>query len=234
AGTIEDSRITVGGNVLCKFGFLGQGKGLIEAKGNVNIGFLKNQRVRSRKNVSIAKEALNAVIYAKNSIEVFGNPLSVAGGHLIARDSIIVYTAGNNSNIRTILEVGLDFTMVEGLKKIETQIEEISENKSKLLEPIKRFNRLIKARKKLPAKEEFLFNKLKNTLKRYEQQITELESRKNAIEKKMRDTENAFIKINHAAMPGTIFKIGTRYHLVKDELVGPKTVRLIKNQFRIL
>ena len=31
-GTIEDSKVTIGGNLLCRMGFVGQGKGLIDAK----------------------------------------------------------------------------------------------------------------------------------------------------------------------------------------------------------
>jgi hypothetical protein len=233
-GTIEDCKIIAGGTVLAKHGFLGQGKGIIEAKGDVNIGFMKNQTIKSRKNVVIAKEALNCTIYARNTIAVHGNPLSVAGGHLMARDSITVHTAGNASQIRTTLEAGTDFTLVEELKKTEAHIVEIGENRQKLIDPIKKFDHLLTIKRKLPPKEEFLYLKLRNAVVRYDQQLHELEMRKKTIADKMRDMENAFIKIEHGAMPGTILKIGERYFLVRDEVIGPKTVRLIRQEIRIL
>lgn len=233
-GTIEDCHVIVGGNVLCKHGYLGTGKGIIEAKGDVNIGFMKNQTIKSRHNVSIAKEALNVTIFAKNAIAVHGNPLSVAGGHLMARDSITVHTAGNASQIKTTLEVGADFTLIEEMQKTEKQILEITENRQKIIDTIKKFDHLITIKRKLPPKEEFLYTKLKNTFLRYDQQLHELENRKKMITAKMQETEQAFIRIEHGAMPGTVFKIGDRYFLVREEVIGPKNVRLIRGEIRIL
>ena len=234
SGTIEDARVVVGGNVLCKHGVLGQGKGTIDCKGEVNIGFMKNQTIRCRKSVVIAKEAINATIYARNSITVHGKPLSVAGGTLVARDSITVYAVGNSSHIKSVLEVGVDFALVEELKNTETHLAEVGENLKKLSESARKFQQLLAIRRKLQPKEEFLYAKLKNTLDRYHQQMRDLEERKKTILSKMQNTENAFIKIERAAMPGTVFKIGDRYFSVKEELVGPKTIRSIKAQIRVL
>jgi hypothetical protein len=35
-------------------------------------------------------------------------------------------------------------------------------------------------------------------------------------------------------MPGTMFKIGQRHFLVKNEVIGPKTVRLIDEEIKII
>ena len=233
-GTIEDADVIVNGNLLSKLGFIGAGKGLVDAKGDVNIGFMKNQTVRSRKSVVIAKEAINSTVYARKNITVHGNPLSIAGGMFVARETIAVYSVGNPSGIRTILEVGLDYVLVDELKKSDEQLTEIGENRRKLLETLKKYEAVMQAKKKLSPKEEFLLTKLKNTLVKYEQQIKSLDDRKKMILSKLHDYEHASIKIEHAAMPGTIFKIGERRHLVKEEVIGPKTVRLINQEIRIL
>ncbi len=232
-GTVEDSQVTVGGNVLCKHGFLGQGKGSIDAKGNVNVGFLKNQTVRSRENVVIAKESLNATIHARKTITVHGKPLSVAGGTLVARDSITVYTVGNASQIRTVLEVGLDFTLIEELKKTDQLLGEVSGNLKKLADSAGKFKHLLAIKKKLPPKEEFLYSKLKNSISRYYQQMKQLEERKKLIESKMRAHDEAFVKIEHMAMPGSVFKIGERFFVVREEISGPKVIRAVQQQIRV-
>ncbi len=118
-GTIEDCALKIGGNVLCRFGFCGQGKGLIDARGDINLGFMKNQTIRSRKNVNIAREAINSTIFAKESIHIHGNPLSVAGGSLTAGESITVNSFGNHSGIKTLCEVGYDYTLGEELQSLE-------------------------------------------------------------------------------------------------------------------
>jgi uncharacterized protein (DUF342 family) len=233
SGIIEDCNLAVGGTVLCKHGFVGQGKGLINAKGDVNIGFLLNQTVRSRKNVTIAKEAVNSSIFARQSIVVHGKPTSVAGGTLIARELISVYSVGNQGGIRTSLEVGLDYTLMEELQKNEEQVAEITQKSRKVIDTIKRYQQLAVAKKRFTSQEEFLFNKLKLAMAKIEEQLRLLDERKKLILAKMTELENALIKIEHAALPGTLFKIGDRRFVVKEEIIGPKTVRLIHQEIHI-
>ncbi len=234
AGTIEDADIQVNGNVLCKLGFVGQGKGLINAKGDVNIGFLKNQTVKSRQNIAIAKEALNCTLFARKAIEIHGNPLSLAGGKVLARDSVTAHTIGNMSGIKTIVEVGTDFTLIEELEKTDVQIAELEENRKKILVTYQRYEKIKELKKSLSAKDEFLFEKLKTTLSKYDMQIKTLDDRKAIIAGKMNNFKTSFIKIEHSAMPGTMFKIGPRHFLVKEEIIGPKSVRLINEEIRVV
>lgn len=233
-GTIEDCEIDVGGSLLCKYGFVGQGKGNIECKGDVNVGFIKNQKIRTRGNVNIAKEALNSTILSRKNIVVHGKHLSIAGGSLIARDSIECNVIGNTSGIRTNLEVGLDFTLIIEMEKTEKLMSEVIENKRKLMASYEKFDRLMKIKKKLPPKEEFLYTKLKNTITKYDTQIKALEDRKELINKKKYSFDNSFVKINHSALTGTIIKIGERHLIVHEEIIGPKTIRMVNFEIRIL
>ncbi|MFW6221881.1 MAG: flagellar assembly protein A [Fibrobacterota bacterium] len=231
-GTIEDAHVKTGGHVLCKYGFIGQGKGIIEAHGDVNLGFLKNQTIRCRGRVNIAREALNGNIFARKSIIVGGNHLSVAGGLLMARDLIRVRTAGNTSGIRTILEVGTDFTLIEELQKTESKISEIQEIIAKLEKTSQQYIRLEKTRK-LPQKELAIYEKIKVTLVKYEKEITSLEKRKELITRKIYNYSDACVRIDHSALPGTIIKIGERQHIVREEVIGPKVARFVRHEIRI-
>ena len=233
-GVIEDCRITVGGNVLCKHGLVGQGKGLVEANGDINLGFMKNQTVKSKKNVNVAREALNSSIFARKKILIHGNPLSAAGGKLFARDAIVLYTVGNHSGIRTTLEVGTDYIMVEELEKNEAVLIELSANYAKLVESHSKYNKIITIKGRLSTQERSLMDKLVESMAKYKQQMSAIEERKKLIQKKMFFFDIAYIKIERAALPGTLFKFGERQHLVKDELIGPKTIRLIDHEIRIL
>lgn len=232
-GSIEDAEILVGGNVLCKLGYIGQGKGLIDAKGDVNLMFMKNQFVKSRQNVVIAKEAINGTIFARKTIAVHGNPLSIAGGKMMARDSITAYSIGNASGIKSVLEVGTDYALLEELQKADAQLAEIAENKRKLNQTFQKYARLAEVKKQLALKEEAMFNKLKATLAKYDQQSAVLEERKKVVNSNLYEFKNAHITIEHAALPGTVFKIGQRHFQVKEEVVGPKTVRLVDEEIKI-
>jgi uncharacterized protein (DUF342 family) len=233
-GVIEDSMIVVGGNILCKYGLVGQGKGIVEAAGDVNLGFMKNQTLKCKRDVNIAKEVLNSNIYARKSIHVHGKPLSIAGGYLVARDSITLHTVGNHSGIRTTLEVGVDYLLVEELQKTDNVLNELTANYAKLNESQMKYTKIIGQKGKSATQEKVMVAKLVETMAKYKQQMAALEERKKLIMKKLYYFDIAFIKIEHAALPGTLFKFGERHHLVKDEVIGPKTVRLIDHEIKII
>lgn len=233
-GTIEDCVLKIGGNVLCRFGFCGQGKGLIDAKGDINLGFTKNQTIRSRKNVNIAREAINSTIYAKESIHIHGNPLSVAGGNLTAGESITVNSIGNHSGIKTLCEVGYDYTLGEELQTIEAHLSELLLNQNKIIENINKIDKSSTLQRRLSLKDQALKIKFNEFLLKYNQQIKAFELRKKILEKKLFNFEKVFIKFERTAFPGTLFKFGERHFLVKEETPGPKTVMLLDFEIRIL
>jgi uncharacterized protein (DUF342 family) len=233
AGTIEECRIEAGGHVLCKHGFIGQSRGVIDAKGDVNIGFTKNQEIRSRGNVSIAREALNSTIYARHAITISGHPLSAAGGLLFARDAITVHTVGNASGIKTVLEIGCDFSLLEEMHKTEASLEEMEENSRKLKKTADQFTARLRMQRKLPPKDEQLYAKLRKTLARYLEEIAALKQRQELIRQKLYNLDEACIHIEHAAETGTVFKIGERQHLLREPVIGPKTVRMHKHEIKV-
>lgn len=228
-GTIEDCNILINGNVLCKLGFVGQGKGIIISNGDVNVGFTKNQTIKSRKNVNVAKEALNSHIYARSSIFIHGKPISVAGGNLMARDSITVYSVGNHSNIRTMLEVGTDYSLLEESNKIEQQLNDLQLNYQKLIEGYNGLEKSANKRISDPEKNTELLSKLKDTILKHKQQIELLKQRKKLISKNIRCPGAAFILFKHAVYPGTLVKICDRTLLIKETVSGPKKIMMVNN-----
>lgn len=233
-GTIEDCDITTGGNVLCRAGFVGTGKGLIESRGDINVGFLKNQKIRSRGSVSIARESINGSVSSRKAIYVHGNPLSIAGGCYIARDLVDLHTVGNISGVKSIIEVGLDYVLQEELVKTEHQLNETTDNLRKILDTYKKYERLAAVKKgKLPPREIELYEKIKVTLVKYQSQIKALESRIQVINSKMYNIHRACVKIRGTAHPGTIIRIGERHLLVKEQIIGPKTVRLVNFEVKV-
>lgn len=226
-GTIEDAEIKTGGNILCKHGFIGQGKGTILCKGDVNIGFMKNQTIRCFGNVNIAREALNCTIFSRKTVTVNGASLSIAGGRYVARDSIVCKVIGNESGIHTILEVGVDFSLLEEKDKTAKQIQELMTNRGKLMQSTQKYERFLKIKKKLPPKDEFLYNKLITAIRKYEEQVKKLHQRESLINKKIYGFDKAFIKVDHAVLPGTLFKIGERQRIVHEKIEGPKTIRIV-------
>jgi uncharacterized protein (DUF342 family) len=143
-------------------------------------------------------------------------------------------TVGNHSGIRTICEVGFDFTIGEELRSLEEHLSELLLNQNKILENIKKIEKTLTFQKRLALKDQAIHAKLKESLTKYDQQIKALEIRKKIIEKKLYNFEKVFIRVERSAYPGTIFKFGERHFLVKEEINGPKIVKLIDFEIKLL
>ncbi len=233
-GTLEDAQVECGGNVLVKCGFIGSGKGLINAKGNVNIAFVRNQSVRSRQDIFVAKEAIGARLSAKNDIEVNGKPFSIAGGHISARHEIRAYAIGNENGTRTEVEVGIDFTLVEEQLKTDDKIKELNASRQKVIENLQKLRHIKQLRKVLQPKEEFLLKKLEAMEEKINVQLSSLETRKQVIAQKLLEVGKARIVFEHAIYPGTVIKIRDRHMVVNKEIVGPKSIMYVKGELKAI
>ena len=226
-GLIEDSRVTAKGNVLCRYGFVGTGKGVIDAGGDVNLTYMKNQTLITQGNVNIAKEAINCNILARKSIKIYGHSLSAAGGTLISTESIIVKTVGNISGVKTTLQIDPEPEFVEELQKMVAAVEQHRSNIKKLTQSLE----TMPAAKKQDAE---LVRKLKNAVITTQQQILALEESMRALHVTMYKFENSFIRIDRCAYPGTVIKIGPRKMELTEILTGGRTVRMVEQEIKVM
>ncbi|MCX7725937.1 MAG: FapA family protein [Chitinispirillaceae bacterium] len=233
-GVLEDSHVKVGGNVLAKHGFIGTGKGIMEVKGNVNIGFCKNQTIRAFQNITIAKEALNCTLLSRGAITIYGNPLSVAGGIVKARDYISIFSAGNHTGIKTTLEAGVDFILEEEVIEIDKKLKELSTKCKSLEETLNSYRKMIDLRRRSSSIEHKKAVECENSIRTLKEQISILEERKKIIVSKMYSINDAYIHIEHKAYPGTLIRFANRFLHVKDEINGPKNIRCVKQEIKII
>ncbi|MCL2220179.1 MAG: FapA family protein [Chitinispirillia bacterium] len=226
-GLVEDCKVTVKGHVLCRYGFVGNGRGIIDAGGDVNLVYVKNQTVVSGGTVSIAKEAINSSITARKSIKIYGHNLSVAGGTLAANESITIKTAGNISGVKTIIQIVPEPELVAQLESFRTMTAQHEENIRKLsatldtLPPAKRIDK------------EFV-RKLKNAIIMIKQEVLNIEEKMRTLMVEMNKFDNSFIRIDRCAYPGTIFSIGPRNMIVTEQMNGGKTLRLIDQEIKVI
>jgi hypothetical protein len=226
-GLIEDCKVTVHGNLLCRYGFVGTGKGIVEAGGDVSMGYMKNQTLRTQGNVNIAKEAINCNIIARKSIKIYGHNLSVAGGTLITTESIIVKTVGNISGIKTLLQIDPEPEFIEELARIDAAITANEAN-------IKKLTQTIETMPPMKRIDKDFVRKLKNAVISLKQQILALEQKKRSVTMIMNKFDNSFIRIDRCAYPGTTIKIGSLNMALSDMLTGGKTIRIIGAELRVL
>ncbi len=234
-GTVEDAQIECGGNILIKQGFTGEGKGIINVKKNISITFMWNQEVKAGEDILIARESIGSKLWSRNKIEVQGKPFSIMGGKTTARNEISAYAIGSNNGVRTIVEVGADFVLLDERNKINHEIKELDTTKTKV-EQVLQKSRTMNARKKFKQENDPISKKimqLEEVQKKATEQIEILKKNKDVLTKKIKDVKGATIKVQSIILPGTVIKIGDKLMVVHDEIIGPKTIRLIDGAIRI-
>jgi uncharacterized protein (DUF342 family) len=227
-GIIEDSKVTVKGNVLCRYGFVGRGggPGFIKAGGDVNLGYMKNQTLVTDGNVNIAKEAINSNITARKSIRIYGHNLSAVGGTLSTPEIIMLKTVGSISGVVTTLQIEPEPELLSELAQMETATASYDAN-------IKKIEKSLKTMTPAQKMDKALVKKLKDM-------IIALSGQLNAVKDKIRELhitinkfEDSFIRIDRLAYPGTIIKFGQYNMTLSNQLAGGKTIRVINNEIRV-
>ena len=111
-GVVESATISAGGMVCLKRGMQGAGKGSITSGGDVFTEFLEYARVNASGSVQ-ANVILNSMVEAGEIITLTGKKGLIAGGNVHAMNGITCMNAGNQSEIKTRIHVGVMPEMME-------------------------------------------------------------------------------------------------------------------------
>ena len=210
-GTVEDSIIKSKGNVLIKGGFIGSGKGKIEADGDVTIYFARNQTIVAN-NVKILREAVDCIIYAKNTVKVHGDKISIEGGITTAGATIEVESLGSKNEAHTDVEVGINYVAHPSQMNTRKVVSDLKTSLKKVDKELNTLHAIQKAKGELPAQ--------------YTNTFDHLLSRREELVKKLKDlasveilpvNEGAKVVVNKVVHPGVEIKIGESTIAILEE-----------------
>jgi len=144
-GIVEDAVINAGDDVQINSGFVGTGSGFITAKGDINLKYVRNQKIHSRKSINVKNEVIDAELYARDRIRVKGGKnMSILGGHTISGNFIEVNCLGNEYGIQTRVEAGYDYQMEfeinfkkQEIERLTSALETIDGNLSMMFQNLK-------------------------------------------------------------------------------------------------
>jgi len=210
-GMVEDSIIKSKGNVLIKGGFVGSGKGKIEADGDVTVYFARNQTIVAN-NVKILREAVDCIIYAKNTVKVHGDKISIEGGITTAGAVIEVESLGNKNEVHTDVEAGIDYTTHQSQMITRKEISGLKAFLKTVDKELNTLHAIKKAKGELPAQYTNTFDRL---LSRREELVKKLNDL--ASEEKISVTEDAKVVVNKIVHPGVEITIGEPTMTILEE-----------------
>lgn len=205
-GSVEAAEITAGGSVRIRHGFVGQDRGLIKAKEDVQVRYVEKGKIIAFGEVRVQTSILNSKVTCYSNVNM---PLGqIIGGETIAVQGMEVKNLGSRLGVPTKVTLGDKPVIRERLTQINDDIVE----KKKLLEKILTIQKM-----KAEELEELLEEMEKET--REKLQITL--SRKEEIEQELLKAETTKEKLE------ILFKLKTDSKLILRGKVHPNTTIVI-------
>lgn len=181
-GVVEGAYLNAGGNIILKRGINGSDKGEIIAKGNVISKFIESAHVEAGGYVT-ADSIMHSRVSAKGDVNVDGKKGFISGGTIRSGTLISARNIGSTMGATTVLECGIDPTIVDEYHNLDTEHEENLEELEKLMLPLQNLIKRIKLGEKLAA------DKLLQ-LKRTNARREELIARNTEIEIRMKELKD--------------------------------------------
>ncbi len=223
-GVVEGCYIEAGGQIVLKRGMQGMNKGILKAEGNVITKFLENAEVISGGYVS-TESILHSKVSAKGDVIVGGKRGFVTGGEIRSGTQISVKTAGSQMGTITLLEVGIDPSILEEFRELEKRIANMLADKEKIAQA------LILFRKKLTMgvqindeKKEFLKQITQNNIM-LDAQLKEARKRYDDLRIEMDNYTSGVIKVSDIIYPGTKIIISNVVFFVREATHHSKFIR---------
>jgi uncharacterized protein (DUF342 family) len=221
-GLVEDCRLESGGKLFVRGGFTGGGKGVIEGGDEISLAYVRNQTVRGAGDIVIAKEAVNARLQSRGTVNVAG---LLAGGRTQARRAVICRVAGTETGTPTLVEAGHDYAVAEEMAEIRKVLADLGRYARKLEEGLKSLEDLERINRSLERWSIELVFEAERMRSKVDAKIAALRARFGELEALSGDEGKAMVQIRAKAYPGTVIKIGSDVLRVEEPMEGPRTFR---------
>lgn len=204
-GTVKDSVLKAGNDLIIQQGFVGKNAGVIEAGRHTLLGFAHNKHIQTGQVLWFDNELINCNVFAAKKI--ISQKGRVVGGNIEALEQIDIKSAGSSEEIGTHLQVGRTDYLKEKKEQLNEMIQEYFRNLDEVKKNIydlviKKVDRTITL-PELEMLEQFQLNKeiIPEKIKELEENLTRLN---NEIERMQRAT----ISIHQDIFPGVVISIG--------------------------
>jgi uncharacterized protein (DUF342 family) len=219
-GLAEDCRVTAKGKLLIRGGFTGGGRGVAQAKGEIRLGYLRNQEVRGESDVLVAGEAVNGKLLARKRAMVEG---LVAGGKIQARQAVECLVAGTEKGAITHLEAGFDYGLAEKLEELRGQMDRLGKHARKIEEGLRQVQDLERLNRGLERWVIELVFEMERMRSKVDAKMNQLTERFAALDKQAAVPADARVVVRRMAYPGVVIKIGRETLRLEQPIAGPKT-----------
>ncbi|MFC1733789.1 FapA family protein, partial [candidate division KSB1 bacterium] len=216
---VEDAELESEGSIELKGGFVGSGKGKMNAKENVTLSFAENQNIYAGGDARVSDALLHSTVEADGKISVSGKK-GIVGGTVTAGESIETQSAGSDAFTRTVLRIGLKRAVREKMEQYKEDVQNNKANMIKIDSSIARFEKLRKIKKELQDSEKTQYAKILTLKKTLLKEKETLESIKKEIDEEYTKFESASIRVKSKVYPGVVIDIGGAKMTINEAIVN--------------
>jgi len=218
-GNAEDADLRVGGDILIKKGFIGTGKGSLDCRGKIVLGFIENQFAVSGESILVGGEIINAHLSANNVIKAVGPKGVIVGGDCTAGKSIEAEVLGDKEEAPTKIRAACDHKIIEEYREVEYELDETKQSMRRAEAVLYNFEKM-QLVGQLSDKDRMILNKLKDIKEGLRPKMEALEARKKDLTVLLNKNLGAKVIARQKVYPGVELRFGIFELNITDEL-GP-------------
>lgn len=226
-GIVEAATIIAGGSVYISEGIAGLKTGSIEAKEDVQIGYINQANVYARGSIYVDHSILHSQCVAEN--DIICHKGNIIGGSTSAGNKIEVRDLGNRMHTKTYITFGVDQQLASEISRLEKEQATLKENIKKLnvLE-----QKLTANKENNDPKTRITLLRLKNSKVKAEEQIEELEDEISRINATIGNIELARLHVRGTVYPNVIVAFG-KYQRTMNKEYDHVLIRIDQNEIVI-
>ena len=213
-GSVEAAIIKAGGDVVIKRGMNPDGKGELEAGGNVVAAFFENANIVAGGNVE-ADYILNSNVFCKNLVSTRGRKNLICGGKIVSGEGIQTGTVGNVSGTRTELEVGTMSAQQENFIKLRKRRKELTAEMDKVRDGMNMVLRKVGA---LNGRTNPVYLKLQDVLEQQKKELAMLDDVQAKMDEEMNNDSKVSVRVTYTTYRNTKMVINGNAWLVDKDI----------------
>lgn len=220
AGWVDASSIKCTGSVIVSGGIQGQGRGTIEADGDVYSRFIENCNVVAGGSVIVGEDIMHSQVIAGRSVEVGGRKGLIAGGIVRATDFITCKVLGAALGTPTEVEVGVNPTLFAQYGQLQGALVRMEDELSKLKQGLQGLQKLQQMLGALPPDKHQLYELTRVAYEQRSREIADGRTQLLACEEAIQSIRDSYIKVSDFVHPGVKVSIGKSMFFARDLLGG--------------
>ena len=132
-GVVEGAALKSEGTMTIKIGVRGTGKAMLVSKGDVNVGYIDQAKVRSGGNVAVSEAILHCDIGARGEVVAMGSKKGqIVGGTIRAGSEVMCEILGSEMGTRTEVIVGELPELTEERKRADENLRQFDDQLEKI------------------------------------------------------------------------------------------------------